>query len=148
MNIRNSKITVYLCCWDTKLLYSDLYNFISVRPKRKERGRPFKGLSTDFLLQPPHHPISHQFISTSLIFKLSHFYIFSDFNYWLHHTFLNHHMWHKPLFPYDGRQALICLLSISCLPPTLFWREVLNLVATYASDWSLRGTTLTFKVPR
>ena len=64
-------------------------------------------------------------LSLSLSLSLSLFQIISFlytlwFNYLLHPTFYNHPMSPRPLFPHAGRQAMIFLLSISCLTQHYF----------------------------
>ena len=129
LNIKIQNITDDSCCSYTKLVYSDWYSFITVNTNTRERERPCKSFQRNFYaatpplrLSPTSNPNFSLWVSklNSPNFQILWFLYMIYFNYLLYHTFYNHPMCHKPIFPDADWQALICLLSISYLPQRYF----------------------------
>ena len=132
-------------------------HFIAVNANTRERGRPWKGSSmyilcshptTPSLTDPYQRPTPTSLFkfqnSTASIFKFSHFYIFSTL---ITYCIILPRIITCVTNPISLRRSTrLYLFIINLLPsPMLYWREELNLVATCARVWSLRGT-FTFKV--
>ena len=78
------------------------------------------------------------------IFKLSHFHIVSILITYC--IILSKIITSQTFIPSSRSTSLDLFVILILSSSTLFWHEMLNLVATCAYVWPLWGTTLTFKV--